>query len=632
MRNTFVISLGIVLAATWLACGRNDSDPLGNAAPEAGDEGIGHADAGSLVDGGSDVLDGGGDVLDGGPVAACTGERGGVPYSKYKWAFFGNLHQHTANSLDAYSFGTRVTPADAYLFAKGQKSVQIGPTGGPAVSLDRPLDFLAITDHSEFLGVVEGCNDPASPYYTSVDCTRIRSTSLVDQDFVFQNMWNLYGDLCGTGSATAAACTAAQRTAWLDEQMAAANAYEPCRFTSLVAYEWSAESGIDNHHRNVIFANDVVPTNPLDSLVYPTTTELFAQLDQKCTGSCAAIVAPHNTNRSNGTSLVLPSSPAELDAWQRYQRLIEIYQHKGASECFYDPDGGAGGGAPADPNCAFEYLSHTAAPDTPDNYVRTALEKGIGYAVSNASQNPLELGIIASTDDHNGIAGYAKEDAYVGHMGRLDDQAANRLMSFPDWGSGGPAVVWAEENTREAIFAALVRRETYGTSGPRLILRFYETTAGEPCTADFPRTIIDSGTAVPMGGKFRGSDLTGKLPTFVIGAWPDTQAQHLADGTIGVAGIATVQILKAHGKKVITEDAPVGVTIAPMGQCLAWRDPGFDPTEHAFYYVRVLQVPTWRWSHFDCQTMPQTSGCEPGGALDVAIQERAWTSPIWYVP
>jgi hypothetical protein len=277
-----------------------------------------------------------------------------------------------------------------------------------------------------------------------------------------------------------------------------------------------------------------------------------------------------------------------------------------------------------------------AAKDTPASYVRTALENGMSYAAANGGTNPFQFGIMASTDDHNAIAGLVSEDNYVGHSGRLDDTEEKRLSSaeLSQFGPGGLAVVWAEQNTRSSVFAALTRRETYGTSGPRMQVRFYQTKSSAPCTADFPKTIVDANAAIPMGGTFTNADTQGAAPWFAIAAWPDPGAQPLADGSRGVAGLEKVQVIKAHGKSTIKEDPPVDIVVDAAGQCLAWQDPTFEPKESAFYYVRVLQVPTWRWSHFDCQTAAgaATAGCKPGGGLDVTIQERAWTSPIWYAP
>lgn len=651
MRNRLIVIVLVGCAGTGLvlACGSSGGNGAGagGAGAEAGSPGVGSDGAtgsgeGGAGDGSPGNDDGSDDSSatspDGGII--CTGANGTLAYSKYKWPFFGNMHQHTIHSLDAYSFGTRTTPVDSYQFAKGMGPVTIGggtqDPVGPTVTLNRPLDFLAITDHSEWLGIVQGCTDPTSAEYATASCLRVRSLVPVDQSATFATMGATYKTLCGDASATAAACNAEQRTAWQDEQSAAAAAYEPCSFTSLVAYEWTSAPNGDTNHRNVFFRTATVPVNPLDSVNYPTTSALFTGLDQQCTGDCTALVVPHNTNLSQGTSVVPPTSATDLAQMQKYQRLIEIYQHKGDSECFYSPDGGT------DPYCAFEYLNPGAATDSPNSYVRTTLETGMSYAVANAGQNPFTLGVISSLDDHNGAAGYVDENTYSGHLGRLDDSAALRLASdaFKQYGSGGLAVVWAEQNTRASIFAALERRETYGVSGPRLIVRFYETTSAQPCTADFPQTILDNDAALPMGSTFTSANLTGTAPMFAIGAWPDSATQQLASGSPGVAGIAAVQVIKAHGKAGadgganIVEDPPYDVPISSAGACVTWSDPSFDSSEYAFYYVRVLQVPTWRWSHYDCETDAGAgiAGCAPDGGLDVSIQERAWTSPIWYTP
>jgi hypothetical protein len=570
----------------------------------------------------------------------CPSGGAGQPYSPYKSAFFGNLHQHTGYSLDANTFGTRVLPSDSYQFAKGLESIDAG-TGttdppGPRISLNRPLDFLAVTDHSEWMGIVEGCDfDPDSGFYGAGACGWVRSTNHDAQSYVFASIRNFYEKLCDGGSTSREECAAEQRNIWEEEQTDAINAYEPCQFTSLIGYEWTSTPNGDTHHRNVIFGSTQVPVNPLDSEVYSTLSELFSGLDAQCDAGCSALVIPHNSNLSNGTSLVLPSSSSELNQMEKYQRLVEVYQHKGNSECYWD----AGGGT--DPECNFEYLSNSN--DTPANYVRSALEAGLTYALDGGTTNPLKVGIISSTDDHNGAAGYVDENSYIGHVGRLDDQPSLRLAgtTSPQYGSGGLAVVWAEQNTRAAIFAALQRKETYGTSGPRMQVRFYQTWNTSPCTSDFPQTIINEGAALPMGSSFRLADLDGgRVPTFAVGAWADEASQSLADGTEGVAQLAKVEIIKASaqlqadGGVTMTESAPVAVYdgAGTTGGCWSWKDRSFQPSGLAFYYVRVLQVPTWRWSHFDClDAGASVAGCQPDGGLDVAIQERAWTSPIWYV-
>ena len=599
----------------------------------------------------------------GGPTQ-CTG-TGATGYNVYKYAYYGDLHLHTSYSLDAYSFGTRSDPSNAYLFAKGMASVDVGVATdgivGPTITQGRPIDFLAVTDHSEWLFVTHGCTiDQNSGYYNTTDCGLVRSTKAVDQGAVFAGLGTFKNKLCATN---AAPCLAEEKTAWQELQAAAAAANAPCQFTSLVAYEWTdTQSVVDQttnmstnvtDHRNVIFATDQVPAAPLDSVDYPNPPALWTGLDSQCTAAagCEVITIPHNTNLSAGTSLVVWNpTPAGVAQQQKYQISAEIYQHKGASECYYDPAAGYN-----DADCQFEYYtsaSKKAVNIGPGNFVREALGTGIGYAAQNPAQgNPLQLGIVGATDDHNGAPGNVDEAKYVGHGGRNDDIPVKRLQGSPENGSGAITGAWAEENTRTAIFAAIKRRETFATSGPRIQVRFYQTPDATACSDPmFPQKIVDAGTSVPMGGTFGKSALpaTGG-PTFAVAVWPDAVSQNLADGTTGMAGIAKVQIVKVHahvtgGKQVVVEDPPNAVSgIAATGGCATWTDTGFDPTEYAVYYVRALQVPTWRWSHDSCQTLiannPTTwmtlvPACDPNAAntLDVSIQERAWTSPVWYVP
>ncbi len=611
--------------------------------------------------GGTGTVDAGPDSGADAGTAQCNG-TGATGYNPYKYAYYGDLHLHTSYSLDAYSFGTRSDPTNAYLFAKGKATVDVGSgtdgVAGPAITQPRPIDFLAVTDHSEWLLVTHGCTiDASSGYYNSSDCGLVRSTVAADQDAVFANLGAVNKDICAT---QAAACAAQEKSAWQEIQSAAAAAYSPCQFTSLVAYEWTDTKQVTNvatnmpftatDHRNVIFATDQVPASPLDSIDYPTPPALWTGLDAQCTADagCDVVTIPHNTDLSAGVSLVVwDPTPAGVAQQQRYQVSAEVYQHKSASECYYDPDAGYG-----DPACQFEYPTDTtkAANLGPACFVREGLGTGLGYAAENTAQgNPLMLGIVGATDDHNGAPGNVDEATYVGHAGRDDDTAYKRLSGSPENGSGALTGAWAEQNTRDSIFAAIKRRETFATSGPRLSVRFYQTSDAAACADPaFPQKIIDAQAAVPMGGTFGASALGGgAAPTFALTVWPDATAQDLADGTTGVAGIAAVQIIKVHahvsgGAPVIVEDPPAVVSGIPAtGGCATWTDAAFDGTEHALYYVRALQVPTWRWSHGSCAELKANNpttwqtlvpGCVAGGPLDVSIQERAWTSPVWYVP
>jgi hypothetical protein len=635
VRQALLLTSTLVFACS-AASGRRDASPSGDAGPRLDAASGSEADASLAPDAGSDA---GAD--DSGYAMTCTGTSAARPYSKYKWPFYGDLHLHTSHSLDAYDFGNRSRPLDAYLFAQKEIAIAIGQATdvvpGPTVTIDRPLDFLAVTDHSEWLGIAQGCVDPQSGFYDRPGCVLVRSTRSQDQLAAFHAIGTLHQNLCE--SASAAECAAEARTAWEDEQMAAAIADQPCRFTSFVAYEWTSPYNVSGH-RNVIFGTSAVPSAPLDSASYPTASALWTGLEAECTeaGGCRAITIPHNTNLSQGRQFALTSS-ADAPLMEKYQTLVEIYQHKGSSECYYDPQ------TTTDVRCGFEYVAagdDKVLPDQPKAYVRSALEDGLRFSLEQpAPLNPLKLGFAGATDDHNAAPGHVKETDYTGHAGWLDDDASRRLQNAGQNGSGGLTVAWAEQNTRDAIFAAFRRRETYATSGPRITVRFYMTHSSSPCTADFPGTIIDAGDALPMGGTFRASDVgAGAAPQFVIGAWPDPEPQVLQDDSTRMAPLESVQVIKAHGKNdasghaQIVEDPPITLPIDGAGQCLVWTDPSFDPTEQAFYYVRVLQVLTWRWSHFDCMNAPSANptACAPGGALNVAERERAWTSPIWYEP
>jgi Protein of unknown function (DUF3604) len=850
-------------------------------------------------------------------------------YSPYKNAYFGNLHQHTANSLDAYSEGTRAMPADAYAFAQtpgdqmyvGSATVGAGtvtgnknitssalygasgtlngltlslivngvpgtltfsgsgnalnetsllaaisamfgtgsgaqltatPSGvdlsltannsgavvvgsgsanaalgltasGVAVTQTKRLDFLAVTDHSEWFDLTEGCAlDPTpSPYYctssstqfcpstcstcpdSSTTCTKkgttvnqncqtIRSTASSIQGGVWDNrdcLRNMTGN-AGNGDPEIGNAPGTEGgNTWNSLIGAAETAYDACTFTSLVAYEWtgssagtSSSSNGTTNHRNVIFRTAVsasLPPQVYDSYNYTTPPDLWQALDVNCTPAmgCEAVTIPHNSNTSNGVSLTVwppdansaSSAATVLEQQARYQVSAEIYQHKGGSECYGCQASGAtcsvssvccsgscvggkcqgsalqsqplpalaSGGSVSvtyqdndqqDPACSFEYLQWPFVPnsqndetpetDQPINYVRGGLESGIANASASAAQsqyqpNPLQLGIVGATDDHNGTAGYVDEWSFVGHTGRDDDTAAARLSDgngvLQEYGPGGLTGVWAEANTRDRVFAAIQRRETFATSGPRMKVRFYQydksTSDDYQCQSQtqFPGEVVTGG-GVPMGGTFGQAELGSVgYPTFVIQAMVDTSGQIVPPGNgatscttpgsqancsagatccapgnnspacagyppsfpSGVSAdqcwqavpFSTVQVIKAHvvnGN--VTEDAPYDLHVHvypgdtdPSGQtywCGTWSDYSASSTPqglpagtydggYAFYYVRVLQQPTYRWSHWDCLSQHGTTGCingQNGAALPDTINERAWTSPIWYSP
>jgi hypothetical protein len=554
--------------------------------------------------------------------------------------YWGDLHTHTALSGDAYGWGNRNFPHDAYRFATDPGATTPIAAGasppGPLVSIDRALDWDAVTDHSEWLGATYGCGalpdggafDPASPYFDSMQCQNYRASGpglvgivlSADEAIAFE---------CDGGLEGSPACRPLTQSVWQLEIQAAHDAYQPCKFTSLVAYEWTKETSGATLHQNVVFSSESVPQVPLDSAEYTTTGDLWSGLDQQCVADagCQVLTIPHNGNLSEGLAYQVPAGVEASQQMNRYQRLTEIHQHKGNSECY------AGDAAP-DPTCDFEHVPVAGGgSEYPQNFVRHALSEGIvAYqAMRDAGEppvDPMQMGIVGATDDHNGIPGYVKEDTWQGHVGSMDDTPSGRLKSWYH-NPGGITGAWAEQDTRDAVFAALQRRETLGTSGPRIAVRFYEVAStSDYCGADaggggFPGNVIAAG-GVPMGGSMPAGSASANFVVTALKDETDLAEVDIVRGAIvaGTLAESVVRFTPATGSGVWS-----GGSV-----CLQWTDPAFDPGAPVYYYVRVLQQPTWRWSHYDCQADPSNPVCAPDGGVDVMIQERAWTSPIWWLP
>jgi hypothetical protein len=629
------IGAPLCAAAVLAACGsggNNGASPSGDAA--AGD--------GTAPDAS------GGDAAGDGPVASDTGTGGADgatvqcnDYNADKNVYWGDLHTHTALSGDAYGWGYRNFPHDAYRFASTPSALTPiaagAPTPGPLVSIDRALDWDAVTDHSEWLGATWGCGvfpdggafNPSSPYFDSAQCQNYRATFGGAVDAIIGAADQVIKLECDDAGESNPSCIAFTQSAWQIEIQAAHDAYQPCTFTPLVAYEWTkAESG-STLHQNVIFSSESVPQVPLDSNEYTTTSDLWSGLDQQCVADagCQVLTIPHNGNLSEGLAYQVPPGTSARQQMNRYQRLTEIHQHKGDSECY------AGDAAP-DPTCNFEHVPEAGGgSEYPQNFVRHALGEGIvAYAqmkdAGEPAVDPMQMGIEGATDDHNGIPGYVKEEGWQGHVGSTDDTPAGRLKSWYH-NPGGITGAWAEQNTRESIFAALQRRETFATSGPRMVVRFYEVgNTNDYCGVDgggggFPGNVITAG-GVPMGGTMAAGSSSAN---FVVSALQDQDALAEVDIIRGAIVAGTLQ-------ESVTRFTPAsaGSNWSGGSVCVQWSDSGFDPAAPAFYYVRILQVPTWRWTHYDCMADPTDPACAPDAGQDVMIQERAWSSPIWWLP
>lgn len=613
-------------------------------------------------------------------------------YNPERQVFYGDTHVHTSLSFDAVLWDTRNTPTDAYRFAKGA-SLGVSPyykTGKPkqTIRLKRPLDFAMVSDHAEGLGLVEICKNPLIKGYKSLFCRMLRhNPSLVFQSHLIlpliakelskrDDFWDFLPSLVRADKQAAVCgkneehCRAATASPWKRIQDAAHIAYDrtpACTFTTFVGYEWTGYTQA-NIHRNVLFRNEHVIPFPVSFNEVRSASALWDVFDRECVGACDVITIPHNSNVSLG--LMFPPMNDSAGAYnfrtarasQKYERVAEIMQHKGDSECWY------GAGA-EDELCAFEKLpfntlgaaalsgvAHTPQPS--DGYLRHVLSEGLRY-YDKLGVNPWQLGFIASTDNHLGTPGAVDERSHIKHTAAADfiPYLANRsvLKDSVDFNPGGLAAVWAEENTRDAIFTALKRREVFGTSGPRIQLRFF---AG----IDYPKDMCASENriqdayagGVPMGGTLEADQLKGQRTLrFMVYAGKDTGTKD-ASGT----DLQRIQIIKGvldkNGKaqeyvydvSVAENSAKAGVNTQNCEQsgsgakemCAVWEDYGFDAQENAWYYARAVENPSCRWSQYACNALgvdcskPDTVSERSAACCRVpaTIQERAWSSPIWY--
>jgi hypothetical protein len=620
------------------------------------------------------------------PHAACDA------FNVVRNAYFGDTHVHTTHSVDAVLFNTLNTPRDAYRFALGQP-IGLPPydaSGNPArtIQLGRPLDFTAVTDHSEGFGTQSVCFLPGLPGYDSTPCQQLRTASVSNDPTLVQQVFlnllfpvvltdppMLPAAVCGPGPAYAD-CASRQSLFWVDAQDAAEEFYDrssACTFTTFVGYEWTGTPGNANLHRNIIFRNATVPALPVSFIEQSKPQNLWAALKAQCQDAlpgCDWLGIPHNSNLSGPNGLMFlpenadgsPLTAADAATRTAMEPLVEIYQHKGSSECRPGVD-------TTDEQCGFEQVNRhgllgprdLTGTYPPSAYVRNALKEGL-VQEQRIGVNPFRLGIVASTDTHNGSPGNVREDSYHGHVGVNDNDPTilnNQLGltgaggAFAEHGSGGLAVVWAEENSRDALFAAMRRRETYGTSGPRHVLRFF---AGRPphgmCSdPDFAATGYR--TSATMGAEIGPVRASG--PVFTILASKDPgdpghpgtalQRVQVVKGWVDGAGAAHEKVFDVGGDA--TQGSVDTTTCTTSGTgfdslCTSWTDPEFDRTQRAFYYVRALELPTCRWSQYtcnaygiDCSNPSSVSGafaacCD--ATIPKTLQERSWSSPIWYRP
>jgi hypothetical protein len=605
--------------------------------------------------------------------------------------YWGELHLHTAESFDATLFGNSLGIEDAYRFAKGEP---LSTAGGEVMQLSRPLDFVAITDHAEGFGTRTHCDSPdlslseraacwlanePNPMIFQTLAKAVRGTAApgdpskpagVYQQTTRQPLKPGAFPTCRVGDGAAQRCHENALNDWA-RYIDLANAYnEPGKLTTLIGYEYSPgmpDQG--KHHRNIIFRSNVAPERALSSLDVPNAIELWKGLEATCFDDCDFLTIPHNPNKAWGLTYSrftwdgLEYSEADWRLRQKREPLVEIFQIKGAQEC-------ALGVGATDEECAFEQVFDPCQPGETTGcafetgFVRQGLKVGLELE-QEFGFNPIQTGFIAATDSHNSNPGDVEEWDFPGTAGAITSSAARRLRETEETAayktmikfhtSGGLAAVWAPENTREAIFDALARRETYATSGPRIAVRLYagwgiDKTALNDNNA-VPNLVANG---VPMGGVLRpdAAKDAGKKnsPGFFVWATRDSldaplQRVQMIKGWIDAQGQTqekVVDIACADGLTVdpATSRCPDNGASVDLDTCnfstgsgadelkTLWHDPEYDPTQNAFYYVRVLMNPTCRWSSYDAIRL----GREPDPRVPATIRERAWTSPIWLDP
>ncbi|MBO6555308.1 MAG: DUF3604 domain-containing protein [Pseudomonadales bacterium] len=569
--------------------------------------------------------------------------------------YFGDLHIHTSVSFDSYLFGNRLDPDTAYRIAKGEKA-EITP--GEPVELTTPLDFAALTDHAEGFGLHVACGTLEQNEAGERFCGSLQEPSIA----FFLQLRN-----SGEGRPMKRETSIFQndpevarqsaRETWANIKEIADRHNEPGRFTTFAGYEYSPVlKDTGKHHRNIIFRSSVSPIDAVSAYDAPSEIDLWKELEATCQGECKFLTIPHNPNRSWGlafASETIDGVPYTSNDWAlraRSEPLVEMFQIKGNSEC--SAAFGAG-----DEECNFEQFFPPCENDgdtlciSSTSMIRDGLKKGLALEQSTGV-NPMQFGVIGATDTHNANPGDTEEWDYRGASAFVSSPARRRLEGgrggnriSVQRNPGGLAAVWAEENTRDALFDAMKRKEVYATSGTRLSLRFF---AG----FDMNETRVSDVTleqlyakGVPMGGELLSE--AGTAPNFFISAARDPNS----------APLAKVQVIKGWledgvEKEKVFDVACGNETHGGENTCLIptdsvnladcswnaeagvssirtwWQDPEYDERQSAFYYARVVQNPTCRWSTYDSLRL----GLTPPDDVPATVKEMAWSSPIWIKP
>jgi hypothetical protein len=569
-------------------------------------------------------------------------------------AWFGDLHLHTTDSFDAYVLmGTRTTPDEAYKFARGDT---INYLGQP-IRRSEPLDFLAVTDHSENIGVFNQLDDPESAFSLSEVGKLARAGGM--ENFI-KLVGLLSGKRLGPDNDRVAADTWARHI-----QIANAN-YQPGRFTTFIAYEWTSMPSGQNLHRNVIFRGSTAPS-PFTAQDSTDPQDLWTWLSKIRQQGYEALAIPHNGNASNGlmydwtTLKGKPIDEAYAELRAANEPLSEVAQNKGTSETHPALSGN-------DEFASYEIFDHLLLGNTPSkvpgSYWRDALGRGL-VIQSKIGVNPYKDGAEGSSDLHSGLSvssaqeyggtananlggGHLTKDQALQALGESKTALANSGLKPEILSPGALTGAWAESNTREAIYAAFRRKETYATSGDRIKLRFFGGWGFKPGlfdAADWVHTAYRAG--VPMGGDLPHAQGRAQ-PSFLIDAVKDPnkgnldriqivkiwleggkQHEHVFDAAwSGGREMNASGHLAPVGNTVDLKTGAYTNSIGAAELRTEWRDPTFKPDQAAVYYVRVLEIPTPRWSTLRALEY----GLPLPTNVPATLQQRAWSSPIWYTP
>ena len=593
------------------------------------------------------------------PAARGSGDAG-TPPAAHRVALFGDMHIHTMYSHDAFMGTVRTTPDDAYRFAQGEA---IPHPSGESIRLSgAPLDFLAVTDHAEYLGALAALIDPSSPTYGHPLTEDLFGGRGGDNRARLGALGRLR-ELARAGDPING--PEVRGSAWQRIIEAAERHNDPGRFTALIGYEYTMGVSSRHLHRNVIFRGSEAPALPFSSLD-GDPEDLWTWLDGLREEGIEALAMPHNMNQSDG--LAFPDREtwkgAEIDAEFAAKRIrnepvAEISQQKGTSEVHPSL-------SPNDEWADFQIVQYFL--DRVNNtdpisifkggYWRDALLTGLEME-ERLGVNPYALGAIGSSDTHVSAGSFEEDKRFSGRTNTPRSRGSAYSEEEGGWenfwtprqathGSGGLAGVWAGENTRAAIFDALKRRESFATSGTRIRVRFFggfglDEAVGE--ATDPVAAAYEHG--VPMGGDLEGG--SGGAPSFLVWALRDPENAWLQRAQVIKGwledGEAKEQVYDVvcsdglepdpethrcgdNGAQVNLDDCSISRDKGAVELRTTWADPNFDPGARSFYYVRVLENPTCRWSTWDALSL----GIEPNPDLHATHQERAWSSPIWYTP